>query len=135
MCQATSMHLKVMTPSEVVVDEPVTKIVAEATNGSFALLPKHIDFVSPLTSGVLAFTTCTGEECFLGVDEGILVKCAEDVRVSTRRAARAASLALLRDHIVSEFEAYDEQKAAARMALAHLELELIRRFVELEHQS
>ncbi len=134
MTRPTSMRLKVLTPSNVVIDEPVVKIVAEATNGSFALLPRHVDFVAPLSAGVLAYTTRAGDECFLGVDEGILVKYAENVRVSTRRAIKAASLALLRDHIVTEFEAYDEQKTAARMALARLELELIRRFVELEHQ-
>ncbi len=135
MTRPTSMRLKVLTPSDVVIDEPVVKIVAEATNGSFALLPRHVDFVAPLSAGVLAYTTRAGDEYFLGVDEGILVKYAENVRVSTRRAAKAPSLALLRDHIVTEFEAHDEQKTAARMALARLELELIRRFVELEHQS
>ncbi|MBL4619365.1 MAG: F0F1 ATP synthase subunit epsilon [Marinicaulis sp.] len=135
MTRPTSMRLNVLTPSDLVIDEQVIKIIAEGTNGSFALLPRHVDFVAPLSAGVLAYTTRAGDEYFLGVDEGILVKCADNVRVSTRRAAKATSLALLRDHIVTEFEAYDEQKAAARMALAHLELELIRRFVELGHQS
>ena len=45
------MRLKVLLPTKVLIDEEVTKVVAEAENGSFCILPRHIDFVSALVPG------------------------------------------------------------------------------------
>ena len=50
-----SMHLKVLVPTEVFVDTKTTKIVAEAENGSFCLLPHHIDFVAALVPGIVVY--------------------------------------------------------------------------------
>ena len=36
------MRLKVMLPTERLVDEEVTKVIAEGSDGSFCLLPKHL---------------------------------------------------------------------------------------------
>ncbi len=37
------MRLKVLLPTKVLVDEPVTKISAQDGTGAFTLLPRHID--------------------------------------------------------------------------------------------
>ena len=68
------MRLKLLLPGEVLVDEETTKIIAEAENGSFCLKPKHVDFIAALVPGLLSFIADDGEEVFLAVDEGILVK-------------------------------------------------------------
>ncbi|MGE0407894.1 MAG: F0F1 ATP synthase subunit epsilon [Amphiplicatus sp.] len=128
------MHLKVTTPASMIIDERALKIIAEATNGSFALLPRHVDFVAPLVAGVLAYEAIDGKERFLGVDEGFLVKCGGSVHISTRRAVKAPNLEKLRECIDSEFRTRNAQDVAARSALARLEIGLIRRFVELEQQ-
>ncbi|PQA89775.1 F0F1 ATP synthase subunit epsilon [Marinicaulis flavus] len=128
------MQLLVTTPTDIVADERAGKIIAEATNGSFALLPRHVDFVAPLTAGVLAYQTMEGEERFLGVDEGFLVKMGGSVRVSTRNALREDTLERLQTRVHAEFEARSAREVAARSALARLETGLIRRFVELERQ-
>ena len=64
-----AVQFKVLLPTEVVVDEPVTKIVAEAVNGSFCLKPRHTDFLTSLVPGLLSFTTLDDVENFLAVDE------------------------------------------------------------------
>ena len=69
------MKLKVVLPSGVLLDQEVVKVVAEAENGSFCLLPRHVDFVAALVPGILAFTPAQGDEAFLATDEGVLVKC------------------------------------------------------------
>jgi F-type H+-transporting ATPase subunit epsilon len=38
-------------------------VIAEAQNGSFCLLPHHIDFVAALAPGLLAYTTKTALSC------------------------------------------------------------------------
>jgi len=45
------MQLKVLLPTQVLVDEPVSKVVAEGEDGSFCLLPRHVDFTSALVPG------------------------------------------------------------------------------------
>ena len=49
------MKLMVLLPTEVLIDEEARKITAEAQNGSFCLLPRHIDFVTALVPGILSF--------------------------------------------------------------------------------
>jgi F-type H+-transporting ATPase subunit epsilon len=126
------MRLKVLLPSEVLLDAAVTKVIAEAENGAFCLLPRHIDFVAALLPGLLSFETETGQEEFLAIDEGILVKCGAQVLVSTRQAVRGPDLGTLRQAIDDQFRAVDEQEKKARAAAARLEADLVRRFLELE---
>ena len=51
------MRLKVLLPTKILIDEEVTKVVAEAEDGSFCILPRHIDFVSALVPGIFSFTS------------------------------------------------------------------------------
>lgn len=57
-------------------------MVAEAENGSFGLLPRHIDVVTALVPGILAYVDGNGRQHLVGIDEGILVKCGDEVRVA-----------------------------------------------------
>ena len=49
------MNLKVLLPTRVLIEEEVAKVTAEAENGSFTLLPRHIDFVTFLPPGLLSY--------------------------------------------------------------------------------
>jgi F-type H+-transporting ATPase subunit epsilon len=74
------MKLKVLLPTEILVDQEVTKVIAEAENGSFCLLPRHIDFVAALPPGILIFESAEGHEEFIAVDEGTLVNLLQWMR-------------------------------------------------------
>jgi len=128
------MQLEVLTPTGVLVRSAVTKIVAEADNGSFCLLPRHIDFVASLTSGVLCYWTDATEH-FVAIDEGTLVKCGSQVLVSARNAVAHDDLAALKSTLSGEFEARHEQERQARSALARLEAAAMRRFMQLENRT
>jgi len=125
------MNLKVLLPTRVLVDEEVAKVTAEAHNGSFCLLPRHVDFVAALVPGLLSFES-DGREEFLAVDDGVLVKCGQEVLVSTRRAVRGADLGALRKTIDEQFRILDDREKAARTAVTKLEADLVRRFLELK---
>lgn len=129
------MRLKILLPTEVFLDQHVTKITAEATNGSFGLLPRHIDFVTALVPGLLIFHTDQGVEEVLAVDEGILVKRGPEVLVSTRRAVRGPELGRLKRMIDEQFKAIDERDRKARSAAAKLEADLVRRFMDLSRHG
>ncbi len=126
------MKLKVMLPSKRLIDQEVRKVIAEAENGSFCLLPHHIDFVASLAPGLLFFETDAGQEIFLAVNEGILVKCGDEVLVSTRNAVLGPTLGVLKETIEKEFQVLDEREKKARSAAAKLEANLVRRFLELD---
>lgn len=125
------MNLKVLLPRQIYVDETVTRVSGEAEDGAFTLLPRHIDFVTSLVAGLLSYVTTEGEEVFLATDTGILVKREYEVRVSALRAVRGADLETLRHIAEEEFRQIDEQERRARAILISLEMDLVRRFIEL----
>jgi len=115
---------------KVLIDKEVTKVVAEAENGSFGILPKHIDFVAALVPGILSFDSADGEE-FLAIDEGVLVKCASDVRVSTRNAVQSKDLGKLKQTVEQDFRNLDERERKTRSILAKLEIDFAKRFIKM----
>ena len=125
------MRLKVLVPTHIVIDQEITKVIAEAENGSFCLLPRHIDFVAALVPGILSFITPLGEEKFVAVDEGILVKVGDEVLVSTRNAIESTELGLLRQTVEQEFQVKDEREKKALAAGARLEADIVRKFMDL----
>ena len=128
-----TMQLRVTLPDRVLVEEDTTKIVAEAHNGAFGMLPRHIDFVTALVPSILSYWV-NGEERFLAVDEGMRVKVGDAVLVSVRDAVPGADLETLRDTVQSRFIELDEHARAARSALARLEAGVVRRFIELRQE-
>lgn len=125
------MKLSVLLPTGMLVDQEVTKVTAEAENGSFCLLPRHIDFVAALVPGLLSFENEAGEEEFLAVDEGILVKCGPEVMVSTRNAVRGVPLGQLRRAVEKRFRVLDDRELQAREVLARLEADLVVKFIRM----
>ncbi len=124
------MKLKVILPMKVLIDKEVTKVVAEAENGSFGILPKHIDFVAALVPGILSFDSAEGEE-FLAIDQGVLVKCASEVRVSTRNAVQSKDLGKLKQTVEQDFRNLDERERKTRSILAKLEIDFAKRFIKM----
>jgi F-type H+-transporting ATPase subunit epsilon len=130
------MKLKVLLPTEILVDEVVRKITAEAANGSFCLLPRHIDFVTALVPGLLSFETQKeGQEVFVAVAEGVLVKSGEEVLVSVRNAARGGDLGEMRRIVEEKFMVLDDKEKAARTAMARIEAGFVRRFLEVQKRG
>ncbi|RME22412.1 MAG: F0F1 ATP synthase subunit epsilon [Candidatus Zixiibacteriota bacterium] len=124
------MKLKVLLPTEILLDEDVTKIVAEAENGAFCLLPRHVDFVAALNPGILTYTTLAGEEQYAAHSDGILVKTTDEVRVSVRNGVRGENLGRLRQLVAEQFAVIDDRERVARSAVAKLEADFFRRFLE-----
>jgi len=126
------VKLKVLLPTQVFLEEKVTKVIAEAENGSFCLLPRHIDFATSLIPGILSFQGEDGTEEFLAVDGGVLVKCGPEVSVSTRNAVRSSDLSELRQTVKEEFQVLDEREKKAHTALARLEASFVQHYIEIE---
>ncbi|QDG54848.1 F0F1 ATP synthase subunit epsilon [Persicimonas caeni] len=129
------MRLRIALPHQVLVDEAARKVICEAPNGSFCLLPRHIDFTSALVPGILTWVDEAGAEMFAAVDQGIVVKVGADVRVSVRRAVVDDDLETLNQTVRRQYRTLDENERDARAAAAQLEAGFVRRFLELKERS
>ena len=123
------MRLKVFQPSEVFLDEEVSNVIAESPAGSFGIRPGHLDMATALIPGILDYRTAQGKEMFLAVNGGILVKQGEDVLVATRMAV-TGELGALKKAVAQFISDVDEKERKSRSAVARLEADFVRRFVE-----
>jgi F-type H+-transporting ATPase subunit epsilon len=116
-------------PSEVFLHAEVTKVVGEGPQGSFAILPRHVDMTTALVAGILIYEIKDGGERFLALDGGILVKKGDEVSIATRMAVKGelGALKVTVDRFTSEV---DERERKTRSAVAKLEADFVRRFVE-----
>jgi len=124
------MNLKLLLPTEVLIDEEVTKVVAEAVNGSFCLLPRHVDFVAALIPGILSYTSDDEDEQYVAVGAGVLVKSGSLVRVSAQDAVWGGDLGMLRQTVAERFLILNDREKVARSAIAKLEADFVRRFLK-----
>jgi len=125
------MRLQVLIPTEVLLDAEVDRVVADAEDGSLCILPRHVDFLASLVPGILAYGTADGQEAYVAVDEGMLVKIGETVFVATANAVRGDELGNLWKTFRERFQETGEKEKVARSAAAKLEADMVRRFMEL----
>ena len=129
------MNLTILLPTRTLVDRQVSKIVAEAPNGFFCLLPRHVDFTTAIAAGILSFETAEAEEVSVAVDEGILVKQSDKVLVSVRHAVMGDRPGRLEDTVARQFEQRDEQERKALQAINRIEAGFVRRFLEIQRSD
>lgn len=125
------MRLAVLIPSRVVLRDDVSAVVAEGEEGSFGILPRHVDYVTSLVPGILTYEREEdGSERIVALDRGTLVKVGAEVLVSVRDAVEGDDLETLRQTVERRFRTLDQKERDARSALATLEARFIRRFLE-----
>lgn len=123
------MRLLLQLPTRTLVDTPVSKVTVEAVGGSFCLLPGHVDVVAALVSGILLYATAERQENLVAVDEGVLVKRGEEVRIAVRQAIEGAALEELQLTVEREFRVRDDREQTARGILEKLESHILRHLI------
>lgn len=123
------IRLKIFALSKVILDKSVDKIIAEDGIGSFCLLPKHIDCVRVLVPGILTYEL-NNQEKFIGVDEGILVKCKEEVRIAVKNAIVGEELGNLRAKLEVDLKKIDEFEKKTKTILTKIEMDFIKKYLE-----
>ncbi len=127
-----SMQLKILLPFRVFTEvHGVKRIVAETLHGYFGILPNRLDCVGALAPGILTYETEEGEEVFVAIDRGILVKAGSEVLVSVRNAIGGKELGELHEAVEAQFLQLDEREREVRSVMVKLETGFIRQFQEL----
>lgn len=128
------MTLEVLVPFRVFATmTSVSRVVAETREGSFGILPHRLDCVAALAPGILTYATEANGEAFLAIDEGVLVKTGQQLRVSVRRAIGGTDLEQLRAAVEKDFLAQDDDEQQVRVIMAKLESGFLRRMTAYEH--
>ncbi len=124
-----AMQLTIMTGGRIVLDVEVDKVAAEAENGAFVLLPRHVDMVAALAPGLLSAVAGDREHLF-AVDRGTLVKCGPRVEVATYQAIEGTDVESLQRELRQSILDLDEHEQRARGAVARIESDVIRGLIE-----
>lgn len=129
-----TMQLKIMLPSHIFLETKAKKIIARYNNGSFCLLPKHVDYIAELVPGIFSYTDLNDNVCYLAVDSGTLVKCAHEVLVACQHAVQGDNLETLTHTVEQQFIKLNDSERVAKSALARLEAGVVRRFTQLRER-
>jgi len=124
------VRLQICHPSEIFIDTAVSKVVAESPRGSFCILPRHIDIVKALVPGILAYFNDAGEESFIAINGGIMVKQETKLLIATRMAIKG-ELGTLKKKVEEFMDEVDEKERKTLSSLARLEADFIHRFLEV----
>ena len=128
------MNLKILLPFQIFAEKAeVLRIVAETRAGSFGILPHRLDCVAALAPGILTYETKQDGTVYLAVDEGVLVKAGQDVRISVRHAIGGTDLSQLHEAVKREFLMLSEGERDLRAAISKIEGGFLRRVAEFEH--
>jgi len=126
------MNLAVLVPFRIFAQvADVARVVVETRQGSYGLLPHRLDCVAALGPGILTYASPAGI-VYVALDEGVVVKSGQDVRVSVRRAIGGTDLGQLRAAVLHEFLERDTREQNTRAVLAKLNGALIEQMVEFQ---
>ena len=127
------MRLSVILPHQLFLElDGVQRIVADTSSGSLGILQHRLDCAAPLVPGIFIYETEL-EEKYLALGAGILVKTGNEVSIAVSNAIIGTDLKTLRRVVAAQLEQADQQQREVRGALAKLEGNFVRRFLELKH--
>ena len=133
-----TLELRILLPTQELLADSVIKVVAEAHDGEFCVLPKHIDFVAALVPSVLSYWTeeqdGTHKVNYAAIDRGVFIKYANCVTIASVDGVQSEDLQQLQSEVDQHFLELDEHERKARTALARLEAATLRGFRELQER-
>lgn len=68
------LHLEIVTPDQIVFDQPVGLVEVPGTKGRFTILRQHAPIISALSKGIIRVVAKTGNE-YLFDSEGGCLEC------------------------------------------------------------
>ena len=126
------MQLTVCSTLGTVLQIKVLKVTFETLNGFYTLMPKHVDFVAAMNPNIVRYTDENNTESYVACHRGIVVKKGQNVTMSVQNAMLSQSLENLTGVIQNDFKENEERRKELNLAMARLELSLVRGFSKLK---
>lgn len=125
------MRVRLVVPGKTYLDEDMDKVTAPGKEGSFQILPKHIDMVSSLQPGILVLTK-SGQDRYFAINQGVLVKEHNLIHISSFQVMEGVSLAKLQETISENFKMLNEKEKRLKQILTKLEADTLIRFIDMK---
>ena len=93
------LNLKVYVPDRLFLEETILKVKLIGKEGSFTILPKHLDYISSFNDGVLMYLDLENNKRYLAINQGILVKVGREVKLSLFHAIEGSDLNKLKENV------------------------------------
>lgn len=99
---ASLLNLELITPDGILLEEPVSQVVAVTEIGEVGILPNHADLKSKLKSAPLRYKNQAGKEDYVAVLGGILEVTKNKVTVITDFAEKSSNINETEAHKAAE---------------------------------
>lgn len=113
--------------------DDITHVAVETPTGVIGLLPRRRDCVAPLVPGIVAYRRHGNQTGYIAIDRGIMVKVADTITLSVRRAFTSNQLEELENVISTYDQDQDEEDRELRSLFAKMESGLLRRLADYHH--
>jgi len=128
------LTLKISTPVGIALETTTEQVDFEAIDGFFTILPRHVDMVSALKSGILSYKV-GDKKAYVACNKGVLVKKNDEVSVSTKLAVLGMDLKELQQKIAIDFKEMEQERKEVNLAMAKLELGLAKGILALNKEG
>lgn len=93
------LNLRVYTPEKLFLEKEILKITLNGKEGSFSILPKHVDYISSFDDCIMCYTDTSNKTSFLATNQGIITKIGRNIEISTFHVIVGNSLMELKNNI------------------------------------
>ncbi|MBN1675872.1 MAG: F0F1 ATP synthase subunit epsilon [Kiritimatiellae bacterium] len=126
------MKLRILTPTDVVLDEEVVHVTAEDVTGSLGVRPGHAALVSALVPGIVVARPPGGRDRYVAINGGVMLVGREGVEIVTRQAVAGGDLSHLEDTVVAGFEKEAREDRVNRAAFEKMRISFMRGVLEFD---
>ena len=126
------MRLRVLTRTEVILDEDVVHVTVEDGTGSLGIRPGHTPLVTPLVPGILVARGEDGRERYAAINSGVLLVNDDVVEVVSREAAVSDDLEHIENTVLERFRSDVDSDRSNRTAYEKMRIGFLRRLMEFE---
>ena len=127
------LNLRVYTPEKLFLEKEIVKITLNGKEGSFSILPKHVDYISSFNDCIMCYTDIFKRVNFLATNQGIITKVGRNVEISTFHVVVGNSLAELKDNInelSQKSEELTNKDVESSKDLRKIELSILKKIME-----
>lgn len=127
-----TIDLKIYSPIEMLMDEEVNQLTFEGKEGYLTILPNHIDYVSSFDTNVMSYIDTKNNKKFVALNNGILVKYSNKVRLTAYKIIFGDSIKELKEKINAMVKSEDNVEKEINKNLKQLEYYMFNNLVNIK---
>lgn len=130
------LNLRIYTPEKLILEEEILKITLNGNEGSFTILPKHVDYISSFSDCIITYIDKNSGVNFLAVNQGVMTKIGRNIEISTFHVILGNSLQELKDRtneILSKSNELINKEKEINKNLKQMEFTIFKKMLEFKN--